>query len=59
MAEAVAVAPDLLVDLLDNFQLESGHVEEIAEFVHLSEFPLYVKLPVTVTDHIVLPELVL
>lgn len=59
MAEAVAVAPDLLADLLDNFQLESVHLEEIEECVHLALFPLYVKVPVTVIDHIVLPELVL
>ncbi len=38
--EAVAVAPDLLEDLLLNFQSLLGQVVEIVEDVHLEEEPL-------------------
>ncbi len=39
-AEAVAVAPDLLADLLLSFQEELGHDVDMVEEVHLEEVPL-------------------
>ncbi len=56
MAVAFAVFPLFELDLFIIFQLVStAEVETLAD-VQLEVLPLYVKVPLTVTDHKVLPE---
>lgn len=56
MAVAFAVFPLFELDLFIIFQLAStAEVETLAD-VQLEVLPLYVKVPLTVTDHKVLPD---
>lgn len=56
VAFAVAVEPllEALLELI--FQVDILEAADTAEFVHLDELPLYVKVPVTFTYHKLVPD---